>query len=215
MITLTIGKKIKACRAILGMTSVDMSRECGVSVNILKAVENDTYPSQAPLFEDFINRQGLFFSEHGITTIAPTKAALPSTVDLAALMQDFNCDQHFSSMWKEWNKATRERFGTVIKAFADKGFDMWFVNMRGEIRIGFKDQGMERGTPLAFIRVNHDGFFLEWHHDLDAELRDFSGSTFLTDTQAAALGKHLEACDHLIPPRIKLLSSGRVPTDFL
>mgnify|MGYP001261744205 CR=1 FL=1 len=214
MVTLTLGKKIKACRAILGMTRYDMGRACGSSEIALKMVEHDTDMTKAPVFEAYLNRNGLFLTDVGISTVAPTPVA-QEAIDMDAILHGFGIDPDFASSWAVWDTDLRERFGMTVKAFAERKFDMWFVNMNGQIRVGHKSPTMQRGAPFAFIQVKPEGFYLRWHEDLDPCLTQFTRhDDFVERAEAETLGKHLDGCLDLIPQKIRELSSGLMPNDY-
>lgn len=215
MFKLTVGKKLKACRTILGMTRYDVFKACGIKESVIKQIEDDVDLTKAQWLVSFMTSRGLYLTDNGITTIPQETAVTMTTLTAEKIVQTFGHNKHFSAAWALWNTETRERFITTINAFSEQRFDMWFVNMGGQIRIGYKALDMQRGNPFAFIQIDSEGFYLLWHENLDAAFLSFSDhSAIFSDEQAKRLRQHLITHRSLVPANITELAAERLPSDY-
>lgn len=215
MFKLTVGKKLKACRAILGMTRYDVFKACGIKESVIKQIEDDVDLTKAQWLISFMSSQGLYLTDNGITTIPQETAAAMTTLTAEKIAQTFGYNPYLAAAWQNWDAATRDRFVTTINAFSEQRFDIWFVNMGGQIRIGYKALDMQRGNPFAFIQIDSEGFYLLWHDNLDAVFQSFSNqSAMFSDEQAKKLRQHLITHRNLVPANITELAAERLPSDY-
>lgn len=218
MLKLTDSQKLKACRAILGLTQSEVSRAASLAETAIIQVESGLNSTKAPILKAFYARNGLFLSETGVTTRAPEQSTPSHTLTEEDIRRGFSGDAAFAEHYARWNGFVRNSFRQVVSAFAEQGYDMWFVNMDGQIRIGYKDPAQQRGKPFAFIcadQSNGDGFYLLWHDNLDAAFLAFSDTNaHITPEKAARLAEHLSAHRDLVPVAIAELSQGRLPSAY-
>ena len=99
-------------------------------------------------------------NEQAATPVPATP--VPATPEVADLIQNFT-DETFINRYNNWNFANKNKFNRIVSALHAAGLDMWYVNMHGELRIGFRAVGAANGSPLAFIRPGLDGPTFRWN----------------------------------------------------
>lgn len=215
MLTVTLSQKIKACRAILGLTQSEVSREASLSEVSVIQIESGLNMTKARILTAFYARKGLFITDTGITTVKEEFSDAYSALTHDDIVRELYGDEAFEAHHRGWDATTRQSFCQTVSAFAEQGFDIWFVNLDGQIRIGYKDPDGQRGKPFAFLTMEKDGFFLLWHDKLDASFFAFSNNkAYMTPEKAKALPSFLSAHYGLIPPALRELSAGRMPSDY-
>lgn len=208
---LSLGSKLRACRAILGQTLQDVSNACGIPVASLRAIEIDLTTTRADQVASYYCKRGLFVIETGITTIRP---AVEDNIapEHSDLLPHFMFNEDFAAAYNAWDDYRQSLFRKIILVFVEAGLDIWFVDMNGEIRIGAKPVGAQRGRPVAFLRSTKEGLTLSWNTGVEGALLVFGGE--LTEAKVSRIQSTLSGVQ---PQRLKLVegASGNMPDAYL
>lgn len=224
---LTDGKKIRASRTILNMTRSTLADNCHISAALLQKIEGDDPSVKSDMTNvvlSYLEEQGFVFTDTSITltnSSTPDKGTIMTeTLSDDEIYKSLIQDKDFVERFGKWDSNTRENFFRVIRTLNKCGLDLWYVNMDGEIRAGSKSYEDQKGRPFAFMKLRNEGFTFDWHRKI-AEyvpyIREFPvsfGHGTLVDDQFVLDLQNAVDNGAEIPPLMKSLAKGRLPSDY-
>lgn len=81
-----------------------------------------------------------------------------------ALLKHFQGHEDFVKRQPLWGDKITQLFCRLAKAVHDANFDMWYTKtINGQLRLGLKDKGEEKGRLVAWIFILQDGLKISWH----------------------------------------------------
>lgn len=219
--------KIRAARAILNISRSDLAESCGISATIIQRIEGgygSVSSANNNLLEDFFKRNGIIFHENSIE-FSSEKEKIQKNKKLKKLTNEeiynsLKINQDFTSCFSNWDEDTKNNIFSVVRSFNKIGLDIWYVDMGGEIRIGFKDTNEEKGKPFSFIKFKKEGFTIDFNRRVSKYSEyikrfpiSFGHGTLVDKCFVDNLEK-LSSNGVELPPVIQSSSEGRLPTDY-